>query len=122
MDRSDANSGEEPGKMGLADLEEALGFLKADASRLLKDLLRGISMWGLTALMAFFLAGVWLVLAKVILTYAHPYGSLPQILDILYASYGFAAGSAVLGFLLLWRYYSLRKRYLRLFEIAGSLR
>lgn len=122
MDRSDANSGEEPGKMRLADLEEALGFLKSDASRLLKDMLRGISMWGLTALMAFFLAAVWLVLAKVILMYAHPYGALPQVLDLLYVSYGFATGSAVLGFLLLWRYYSLRKRYLRLFEIAGSLR
>lgn len=108
--------------MGLADLEEALGFLKTDASMLLKDLLRGISTWGLTALMAFLLSAVWLALAQVILTFAHPYGSLPGILDILYASYVFAAGSAILGFLLLWRYYSLRKRYLRLFEIAGNLR
>ena len=108
--------------MRLADLEEALGFLRTDASRLLQDLLRGISMWGLTALMAFFLAAVWLALAQVILTYAHPYGSLPRILDILYASYAFAIGSALLGSLLFWKYYSLRKRYLRLFEIAGSLR
>jgi len=122
MDRADADVEEETGKLGIADLEEALGFLKADASRLLKDLLRGVSMWGLTALMAFLLAAVWLALALVILAYAHPYGSLPQILDILYASYGFATGSALLGFLLLWRYYSLRKRYLRLYEIAGSLR
>ena len=79
-------------------------------------------MWGLTALMAFLLSAVWLALAQIILTYAHPYGSLPRILDILYASYVFATVSASLGFLLLWRYYSLRKRYLRLFQIAGSLR
>jgi hypothetical protein len=79
-------------------------------------------MWGLTALMAFFLASVWLVLAQVILDYAHPYGSLPQVLDVLYLSYGFAIGSASLGFALFWRYYSLRKRYARLAEIAGNLR
>ena len=122
MDRSGAATEEETGKMGLADLEEALGFLRTDASRLLRDLLRGISMWGLTALMAFFLAAVWFALSQVILTYAHPFGALPQVLDLLYASYVFAIGSASLGFVLLWRYYSLRKRYLRLFEIAGNLR
>jgi hypothetical protein len=108
--------------MRMADLEGALEFVKSDASALLGDLLRGISMWGLTALMAFVLAAVWLVLAQVVLAYAHPYGSPPQVLDTLYLSYGFAAGSACLGLALLWRYYSLRRRYVKLFEIAGKLR
>ncbi|MDA4125094.1 MAG: hypothetical protein OK438_06575 [Thaumarchaeota archaeon] len=121
MDGS-AKATEETVEMGLGDLEEALRFVKADASNLLSDLLRGISMWGFTALMAFLLAAICLVLSQVILTYAHPYGSLPPILDILYVSYGFAIGSAFLGFVLFWRYYSLRKRYARLFEIVGSLR
>jgi len=107
--------------MELTDLAEALGLMKADASKLLKDLLRGISMWGITALMAFFLAAVWLALSEVVLTYAHPYGSLPPTLDILYVSYGFAAGSAILGLILSWRYLSLKRRYVRLFEIAGKL-
>jgi hypothetical protein len=113
---------EEASKLGLADLEEALGFVKADASNLLRDLLSGISMWGLTALMSFVLAAVWLGLAEVILTYAHPFGALPQVLDVLYVSYVFATASAFLGLVLFWRYYSLRKRYSRLFEIAGKLR
>lgn len=108
--------------MELTDLAEALGLMKADASRLLKDLLRGVSMWGITALMAFLLAAVWLALAEVVLIYAHPYGSLPQILDILYASYAFAAGSGVLGVVLFWRYFSLKRRYVSLFEIARKLR
>ena len=122
MQESDPEGNREGGKMELTDLAEALGLMKSDASKLLKDLLRGISMWGITAVMAFFLAVVWLALAEVVLTYAHPYGSLPQILDILYASYAFAAGSAVLGVVLFWRYYSLKRRYVRLFGIARKLR
>lgn len=122
MGGSDSATEEGAGKMELADLEEALGLVKADASKLLRDLLTGISMWGLTALMAFVLAAVWLGLGEVILTYAHPYGALPQVLDILYLSYLFAGASSVLGLVLFWRYYTLRKRYSRLFEITGKLR
>ena len=109
------------GEMRVSDLEEALGWMKSDASVLLKDLLRGIAMWGITSLMAFVLTGVWLVLAQVILVFAHPFGALPQVLDILYFSYAFAAASAILGLVLLWRYYSLRRKYARLFEIVGKL-
>jgi hypothetical protein len=122
MSGSGASNEEDASKLRLADLEEALGFLKADSSKLLRDLLSGISMWGLTALMAFVLAAVWFGLAQVVLIYAHPYGSPPLILEILYVSYGFAIASALLGIVLFWRYYSLRKRYSRLFEIAGKLR
>lgn len=122
MNSSGVADEEEVSKLELANLEEALEFVKADASKLLRDLLSGISMWGLTALMAFVLAAVWLGLAEVILTYAHPYGALPQVLDTLYISYLFATASAILGLVLIWRYYSLRKKYSRLFEIAGKLR
>ena len=122
MDEPSGATEKETGEIPLADLEEVMRFVKADASNLLNDLLRGISMWGLTALMAFFLASVWLVLAQVILHYAHPYGALPEVLDVLYLSYGFAIGSACLGVALFWRYQSLRKRYSRLAEIAGNLR
>lgn len=122
MAEPSADAADEARKLGLADLEEALKFVKTDASDLLRELLRGISMWAFTALMAFVLAAVWLALAQVVLTYAHPYGALPQILDLLNISYVFAVGSAVLGLGLLWRYFSLRRRYVRLFEIAGKLR
>jgi hypothetical protein len=122
MNEPDSESALEGGRMDLEDLAEALGLMKADASKLLKDLLRGISMWGITSMMAFFLAFVWLALAQAILTYGHPYGSPPQILDILYASYLFAVVSVSLGLFLFWRYYSLRRKYTRLFEIAGKLR
>jgi len=103
------------------DLAEALELMKTDASKLLKDLLRGISMWGITALLAFCLAAVWLVLSEFIVRFAHPFGSPPLILDILYVSYAFSAGSALLGLVLLWRYYSLRKKYEKLFVISGTL-
>lgn len=106
----------------LAALGEALNLMKNDTSKLLRDLLKGISMWGFTSLMAFLLAAVWLAFSQVVLTYAHPYGSPPQVLEILYAGYALTAISAMLGVLLSWRYYSLRKRYTRLFEIADKLR
>jgi hypothetical protein len=114
----DASGGDRP---ELADLAEALSFMKADASKVLKDLLRGISMWGITALMAFLMSIVWLALAGTILSFAHPYGSSPQILETLYVSYAFAVGSVAIGMFLFWRYYSLRRRYVRLFEIATKL-
>jgi hypothetical protein len=120
--QADPEGDREGGRLELTDLSDALEQMKTDASKLLMDLLRGIAMWGITALMAFFLAFVWLALAEVVLVYAHPYGSLPQILDILYASYGFAAGSAILGLVLFWRYFSLKRKYVRLFGIARKLR
>jgi hypothetical protein len=104
------------------DLADALGLLKTDTSMLLKDLLKGVSMWAITAAMSLFLTVVWLVLAEVLLTFAHPYGSPPVILGILYLSYGFAIGTAVLGVVLFWRYYTLRKKYSKLFEISAKLR
>jgi len=110
------------GKPEVGELADALELMKADASKFLRDLLKGVSMWGITAVLAFSLAVVWLALAQVVLTFAHPYGSPPLILDILYLSYGFAIGSASLGCALFWRYYSLRKKYTRLFEIARKLR
>ncbi|HEY6283250.1 MAG TPA: hypothetical protein VIW22_04925 [Nitrososphaerales archaeon] len=106
----------------VANLVEALRLMRADTSNLLKDMLRGISMWGITAVTAFLLAGVSLALSQVILTYAHPYGSLPIVLDILYAGYIFSALSACLGAFQLWRYLSLRKKYSRLFQVADNLR
>jgi hypothetical protein len=116
-------TGESPAvRMELAELAEALGFMKADASRLLNDMTRGISMWGVTALLSFLLAAVSLALAQAVLTYAHPYGALPQVLDLLYASYLSSACSAVLGLVLAWRYFTLKTRYVRLFEIARKLR
>jgi hypothetical protein len=109
-------------KPEIADFAEALDLMRADSKRLLGDLLRGISMWGVTSLLAFFLAGACLALGQVIIKYAHPYGALPQVLDLLNISYGLALVSAGLGGILLWRYYSLRTRYSRLFEVARNLR
>ena len=109
-------------ELKVVDLSDALTLIKSDASSLLKDLLRGISMWGVTAAMAFILAAVWLALGQFILAYAHPYGAPQGILDLLYASYGFAVGSVSLGAIMSWRYYSLKRRYTRLFEITRKLR
>ncbi len=106
----------------MTSLAEALQVMKADTSNLLKDMLRGISMWGASAATALLLAVAWLALAQAILTYAHPYGSPPVVLETLYAGYAFSAISAVLGVVLLWRYLLLRKRYSRLFRIASNLR
>jgi hypothetical protein len=122
MKEQDGESAPGGGRLEVADLADALELMKADASRFLKDLLNGVSMWATTAVMAFFLAIVWLALAQIVLTFAHPYGSPPLMLDILYLSYTFAVVSASLGFLLSWRYYSLRRKYTRLFEIASKLR
>jgi hypothetical protein len=109
-------------KPEIADFAEALDLMRADSKRLLADLLRGISMWGVTSLLAFCLAGACLALGQVIVKYAHPFGSLPQVLDLLNISYGLALGSAALGGVLFWRYYSLRARYSKLFEVARNLR
>ena len=106
----------------VGDLAEALQLMKLDTSNLLKDMLRGISMWGMTAVVAFLMAGAWLALAQAILTYAHPYGSYPLVLDTLYAGYALSAVSACAGVLLLWRYFSMRGRYSRLYQIASRLR
>ena len=81
----------------VGDLAEALQLMKLDTSNLLKDMLRGISMWGMTAVVAFLMAGAWLALAQAILTYAHPYGSYPLVLDTLYAGYALSAVSACAG-------------------------
>ena len=117
-----AQKGQDETGLNVADLAEALIFMKADAAKLLKDMLRGISMWGITAAMAFVMAAVWFALGELILRYAHPFGSPPFILDLLYASDLVAVASALLGAILSWRYYSLRKRYGRLYEIAENLR
>ena len=108
--------------LNVADLADALIVMKADAAKLLKDLLRGVSMWGITAAMAFVLAAVWVALGEVILKYAHPFGSPPLALDVLYASDVLGVVSGLLGAILFWRYYSLRKKYGRLFKIAENLR
>ena len=106
----------------VANLAEALQLMKADTSTLLKDMLRGVSMWGITAIVAFVLAATWLALAQAILTYAHPYGAQPLVLDTLYLGYLFSSLSACVGAILLWRYWSMRKRYSQLFRIADKLR
>jgi len=105
----------------IADLADALTFMKSDAARLLKELLRGISMWGITALLAFIMAGVWIALGEAILKYAHPFGSPPFALDILYASYLLAIASALMGIVLSWRFFWLRSRFGRLYKIAETL-
>ena len=110
------------GRLDVATLEEALSWMRSDARTLLRDMLRGISMWGFTALLAALLAALCLVLAQSIMTFEHPYGSPPEILDALYVSYGVAAVSAVSSLALAWRYFSLRRRYTKLFEIAAKLR
>ena len=120
----EASNGEDQAERSpeVADLAEALGWVKTDAERFLKDLLRGVSMWGTTAAMALVLALVWLALGQAVVTYAHPYGSPPLVLDILYLSYVMVVVSASLGVVLFWRYLSLRRRYARLFDIAAKLR
>jgi hypothetical protein len=106
----------------VADLAEALQLMKADTSNLLRDMLRGISMWAVTAAIAFILAGAWLALADAILTYAHPYGSQPLVLDTLNLAYVFSVVSASVGVVLFLRYSLMRKRYSKLFRIAEKLR
>lgn len=79
-------------------------------------------MWGVAAAMAFVLAGTWLALAQAVLIYAHPYGAQPAVLDTLYAGYIFSVVSACVGLVMLWRYWSMRRRYSELFRIANTLR
>ena len=106
----------------LADLSEVYELLKTDASDLLRDLLRGVSMWKVTAMLALLLTFSWIALATVIMVFGHPYGSPPTILLALYVSLALAAVSATLSFYLLYRYYTLRRKYTRLFKIAEKLR
>ena len=110
------------GDQKLADLSEVYELLKADASELLRDLLRGVSMWKVTALLAVLLTFSWVALAAVITVFGHPYGSPPAILEALYLSIALAVVSATLSFYLFYRYYTLRRKYTRLFNIAEKLR
>jgi hypothetical protein len=104
------------------DLQEVYELLKTDASDLLRDLLRGVSMWKVTALLAMLLTLAWIALAGVIVKFGHPFGAPPIILDALYLSIALAAMSAALSFYLFNRYYTLRRKYTRLFNIAEKLR
>jgi len=108
--------------MDVADLSAALGLIRTDSAKLLGDMLQGISMWGVTSLMAFLVSAICLALGETILTYAHPYGTLPQVLEALYASYALAGVSAVMGVVLLARYYTLKRRYTSLYRAARNLR
>jgi ABC-type antimicrobial peptide transport system permease subunit len=110
------------GDRKLADLSEVYELLKTDASDLLRDLLRGVSMWKVTALLALLLTFSWIALATVITLFGHPYGSPPTILWALYVSLALAVVSAILSFYLFYRYYTLRRKYTRLFNIAEKLR
>jgi hypothetical protein len=118
MSKSDSEV-EEQGK--LPELEQVYRLLQDDAATILRDLLRGISLWGITAIVAVFLALVSLGLATTILTFAHPYGASPNILHALYASYSVAGISAVIAGVLFWRYFTLRRKYSRFFEVAEKL-
>jgi len=106
----------------LADLSEVYELLKTDASDLLSDLLRGVSMWKVTALLALLLTFSWFALAMVIEVFGHPYGSPPTILYALYGSLVLGVVSATLSFYLFYRYFTLRTKYTRLFKIAEKLR
>jgi len=64
----------------------------------------------------------WVALAAVIMMFGHPYGSPPPILQALYLSVALAVVSAILSFYLFYRYYTLRRKYTRLFNIAEKLR
>jgi hypothetical protein len=110
------------GDSKLADLSEIYELLKADASDLLRDLLRGVSMWKMTSLLALLLTFSWLALVAVIMVFGHPYGSPYGVLVGLYLSLALAAVSATLCFYLFYRYYTLRRKYTRLFNIAEKLR
>lgn len=96
--------------------------MKTDAAKLLRELKMGISMWGVTSLMAFLVSFVSFVLGYTILTYAYAYENLPQVLDFLYASYALTISSLIIGIILLWKYFALRRRYTRLFDISRNLR
>jgi len=106
----------------LADLSEVYELLKTDASDLLRDLLRGVSMWNVTAVLALLLTFSWVALAAIIMVFGHLYGSPPAILLALYISSALAVVSALLSFYLFYRYFTLRRKYTRLFNIAEKLR
>jgi hypothetical protein len=112
----------------LDDLKEVYELLQADASDLLHDLLRGVSMWGTTATIALFLTVAWIVLAVVITVFGRPYGHPPNdvssstVLVAFYLSLGLAVLSASICAYLFSRYFSLKKKYSRLFQIAEKLR
>jgi hypothetical protein len=112
----------------LPALEEVYDSLKTDAESLLRELLLGISMWGVTSLMAFLLCAASLILAVVVTLFGRPYGNPPSgvssetVLAALYTSLALAATSAVVGSLLLQKYLTLKKKYSRLFQIARELR
>jgi hypothetical protein len=115
---TEANEGDHE----LADLSEVYELLKTDASDLLRDLLRGVSMWNMTAVLALLLTFSWIALAAVIIKFGHPFGAPPAILLALYFSLALAAVSAILSFYLFYRYFTLRRKYTRLFNIAEKLR
>ena len=108
-------------------LEEVYESLRTDAQSLLRELLRGISMWGVTSLMAFLVCAVSLILAAVVIVFGRPYGSPPSdvgrntVLIALYTSIALAARSAGVGSLLLQKYLTLKKKYARLYRIAREL-
>jgi len=120
------HSGEESAAT-LPALEEVYESLRTDAQSLLQELVRGISMWGVTSAMAFLLFVLSLVLAVVVTLFGRPYGSPPNdigrstVIFALYASLTLAAISAVVGTVLLRRYLALKKKYSRLFRIAREL-
>jgi len=112
----------------LEDLSEVYALLKTDASDLLGDLLRGVSMWRTTAAIALFLTVSWIVLAIVVTAFGRPYGHPPNdissttVLVALYLSIILAAASGGVCAFLFSRYISLKKKYSRLFQIAEKLR
>jgi hypothetical protein len=109
-------------KPPVADLVEVYDLLKDDATNLLSELLRGISMWRTTGLIASFLTLSWVVLAVVITAFGHPYGSPYIVLYSLYLSIALAQASGITSVYLFSRYISLRRKYSRLFKIAEKLR
>ena len=112
----------------VGDLVEVYDLLKSDATNLLRDLLNGVSMWGTTAMIAFFLTLSWLVLTAVITIVGRPYGSPPngldsiQVLYLWYLGIILAIASGITTVFLFSRYYSLKRKYSRLFKIAEKLR
>src|ERR1700730_17263553 len=98
------------------ELKEVYELLKTDAPDLLGDLLRGVSMWRTTAVIALFLTISWIVLAFVVTAFGRPYGSPPNdissstVLVALYLSVILAIASAGVCFFLFSRYFSLKKK------------
>jgi H+/Cl- antiporter ClcA len=105
----------------LPELEQVYKLLQEDAATILSDLLRGISLWGITGGVAVFMALVSLALARSILIFAHPYGSPPDILYSLYISYLVAGIFAAIAGVFFWRYFTLGRKYSKFFEIAKKL-